>query len=93
MKKTVFALLTSLVTLVTTAVPLTALADTTPAAKIQSCTICHNAKMNSLAGKGKAHLVTQMKAIRAGKKAHPAVMSGFSDKDINAAADHLSKMP
>lgn len=60
------------------------------ASKAQACVACHNTGMNSLAGKGKDHLITQMKAIRAGDKAHPPVLSDFTDKDIEAVAGHLN---
>ncbi|MCF6337063.1 MAG: hypothetical protein L3J84_03810 [Gammaproteobacteria bacterium] len=58
--------------------------------KAQGCVGCHNAAINSLGGKGEAYLVTQMKAIRAGERAHPPVMSGLSDKDIDAIANYLN---
>lgn len=51
---------------------------------------CHNAGAHSLGGKDETYLVTQMKAIRAGKKSHPPVMSGLSDQDIDTIANYLS---
>ena len=59
-------------------------------AKAQGCAGCHNAGNNSLAGKGEAHLVTQMKAMRAGERAHPPALSDMSDQDINDVAAFIN---
>jgi cytochrome c553 len=59
-------------------------------AKAQGCAGCHNAANNSLAGKGEAHLVTQMKAMRAGERAHPPALSDMSDQDINDVAAFMN---
>ncbi len=72
--------------------PLPAFAGDTASGKTkaQGCVGCHNAGTNSLSGKGEALLISQIKAIRAGEKDHPPVMSGLSDQDIDAIAIYLN---
>ena len=46
------------------------------------CVACHNASQTPLAGKDTGSLTSAMKAIRAGERAHPPVLSAASDEDI-----------
>jgi cytochrome c553 len=58
-------------------------------AKSASCSACHNANMNNLAGKSAADIEAGIKSILSGNKAHPP-LGELSDQDVKDIAGYLS---